>query len=729
MVLQAALATTVAAAASRARRSTWLVLSGAAAALGGGMVLRLVGNLALAVSMVAVTRPRRSRLAGAAVGGLSVQVLLRLPARGGLLPALHGASAVAAAVVIVPLMVSAYRVLGRRSRSRARAAAFALCAVVGGAGVAFGAALASSRAEAARGLDDVRVGLTMALSGDARATQAMTEAAQSLAVAHDRVTAWWAWPARVVPVLGHQVVALDAALGQAATLAAVASSATAAADLGRLVVSEGRVDLARVAAVAAPLDRITAALDTAQARLGGARSRWLLAPIGDRMDAVLGRTRRALDDARAAAAVVAVAPGLLGEGTPRRYVVAFVTPAESRGAGGYMGSFGEVTAADGRLSMTRSGRTLELIASPVEPPRPPSGPPEYLARYSRFSPETSLGDVGYSPDFPTTAQVLEEQYERAAGTAVEGAISIDPFALAALLELTGPVSVPGLDELLTAANGADLLLRQQYLRFPDPIERVDFLAAATTAVLERLTAGPLPDVRTMVKVLTPVVRQGRLMVHSARPAEQAVLASTGLDGAFPSVGSGDFFSLVTQNSANNKIDVFLRREVDYTASFEPISGRVQATVDITLSNDAPADGLPWYVIGNTNPALPVGTNRLFVSVYTPHRLESARLDGAPLAMEADRELGRYVYSAFVTLSAGQQGVVRLRLAGRVAGGGTYRIGYSPQPLVNPDRVQFRLELPAGWRLDGGPFRARGPGAVTSVPPDHDVVLTASLRRR
>jgi hypothetical protein len=40
----------------------------------------------------------------------------------------------------------------------------------------------------------------------------------------------------------------------------------------------------------------------------------------------------------------------------------------------------------------------------------------------------------------------------ACGTEIHGVIAIDPYALAALLEFTGPIDVPGYEEPLAAEN-------------------------------------------------------------------------------------------------------------------------------------------------------------------------------------------------------------------------------------------------------------------------------------
>jgi len=599
----------------------------------------------------------------------------------------------------------------------------------------FAAAAIQGRARAELGDKQVRAGLADLTAGNQQAVGQLADGARSLRAAHASFTAWWALPARLLPLVGPQARALSTVSGEGSTLAGVASSTAAAADLKSLKISAGAIDLHRLEAILPPLERAESALADGRARVAGSRSGWLIPPIGHRVDAFRAQLDRALADAHTAAAAVRVAPGLLGGNGPRRYFIAFLTPAESRGLGGFMSNYGELTAVDGRITLSRSGRTSDLEAggAKVVPPLP--GPPEYVARYGRFRPQNFMRDIPYSPDFPTVAQVLEEQYPKNGGSPVDGAISVDPFALAALLRLTGPVTIPGFDQPLTADNAADVLLRQQYLRFPQQKQRVDFLDSASRVAFERLTRADLPDPRSVARAFGPAVAQGRLMANSVHPEEQALFRRVGLDGAFPPPRPGDFISLVTQNSANNKIDIFLHREVDYAASFDPASGRVRSTATIRLRNAAPPSGRPPLVLGSGDPHLPMGTNRVYLSFYTPLALQGAHLDDRALGLESQRELGRSVYSAFITIPPGQTVTLRLDLAGRVRPSRTYQLGIAPQPLVNPDALTVEVRPTRGWHVVPEP----GPGGIgfsvsrgtaqARLVPDADRVLVARLAGR
>src|SRR4051812_24176794 len=87
--------------ASRARRWTWVVLGGGPLALASGPVGAAAAVVAFVLAAVVATGRRRTRLAGAVVAALSVNLLLRLSLD------TAGLSAVVTAVAVTPALVSA----------------------------------------------------------------------------------------------------------------------------------------------------------------------------------------------------------------------------------------------------------------------------------------------------------------------------------------------------------------------------------------------------------------------------------------------------------------------------------------------------------------------------------------------------------------------------------------------------------------------------------------------
>lgn len=684
----------VAAAGSSARRWTWFVAAGAALALADGRPAQVCGLVALVLALASTGPIRPHPAVGAAVGGLSALALLRAADLG-----FSGSSALATAAAVAPVLASGYRHASRRTRSRARTGALVAGGALAVVVVAFGVAAVTARSAVERGIDRLDAGLAAARRGDDdRAAAQLTAAATDLGRAEDRLGAWWAAPARVVPGLGPNARALHTMAGAAADVAGAGGGAARDADLDALTVRGGQLDLARVSAVGPPLDRVRGALAAADHDAAAADAPWLVDPVARRLDRVRAELAGARPDADLAAETVAVLPSMLGADGPSRWLVAFVTPVEGRGRTGFMGNFAELTATDGKVDMTRFGRAGELESGGTRgADRTLDGPADYLERWGRFRPAATWRNITMSPDFPSVGQVMTQLYPQSGGRKVDGVIAVDPVGLAALMRFTGPIEVPGVGHPLDATNAARYLLRDQYLAAGSNQARIDSLEDLSRATFRRLTTGDLPGPRKLADVLGPIVRGGHLHVYAADPAQQRVVARVGLAGALPPV-RGDAFGVVTNNAGGNKADLFLHRDLTYRATWDPASGDVFATATVTLANSAPASGLPGNVIGSSLPARtapPPGTNRTYLSIYSPWILDGAAIDGKAADIERQREAGRYAYSTFLDVPPGGSRTVTLRLRGQVHDPAAYRLDVTTEPLTRPDTLHLAVDVAGG----------------------------------
>lgn len=613
----------------------------------------------------------------------------------------------------------------RHPRRLDRVAALLAVGAGGAAAAAVGAGIALLEAERPlqEGAAAAEAGLSAARSGDGAGAEERLAAAEAafLSAAED-LGAWYARPALAVPFVAPQIRAARTLAAAGATTAARARG-VARADVAGIRVQGAGIDLGLVAALQRPLDTLAASLEREHARVAAARSRWLVEPIAGAVEQAEARLATARDDAATAAGAVRLATAMLGAGGDRRYFLAVQNPAEARASGGIIGNFGVLVAEKGRLRLERFGRDGDLNAAAAATGAALEGPVEYGRRYARFGPERVWQNVTMSPHFPSVAEVIEDLYRRQGGGEVDGVVSVDPAGLAALLELTGPVDVPGWPEPLTAANAAPVLLHEQYLRFGNQ-ERVQFLGDATEAVWGRLAGGDLPPLAAVARALSPAVAARHIVLHSVDRGEQRLLERLGAAGALPT-GPGDSFGLVTQNAAANKVDWFLRRSLSYDARFDPGTGEVAAVATVELENGAPSSGLPAYVLGGPGGGpFPPGTNRAYLSVYTPLRARAATAGGRPLALEVDREQGRNVYSAYVTVPPGDSLTLRFVLAGRVERG-PYRLHLARQPTVHPDTTSVEVRR----ATDGGASRQGGPMLVSArLELDADITLGWGPRR-
>ncbi len=711
VILTALVAGTVTGFASRAKRWTWAAAAGSALVASAQdtalfLLVGIVFGAAVATSALNV----RNRVIGALLGAATVQMLLRLPAWGP-----FGFPALVAAVAMGIVIVSGFANTKRRTRVRVVWATSALLGLALVATALFAVAGLRVRDDLNAGIAATKRGINAASEGDTQTAAAQFDRAHDLLASVSKALDQpWARAAGAVPIVGQHEKALRILTQDATRLTATGARAARDADVETLRVKDGRLDITRVEAMRAPLARVDNALTSAQDHLTAVDSDWLLGPVRDELDQLRSKVDRAAGSARTASVGIDAAPTLLGRDRPARFLLMFTTPSEARSLG-FMGNWGILTVDAGKLNLTRFGRTDELNAGGNPSTRKITAPSDYLARYGRYQPEKDWRNVTMSPDFPTVAKVARELAPQSGIGPVDGVIAIDPEGVAALLKLTGPVTVLGRADPLTSDNAADFLLRGQYEQLSNP-NRIDYLDEAAHAVTDKLTHSTLPGPRTLGKVLGPAVKRGHILLEASDPTAERLFKRLGASGTL-APSTGDYVGLTTQNASGNKIEVFLRRSLRYDVRVDPSAGEERATAAITLVNNAPTTGEPDYVIGSPVPSLPTGANRSIVSFYTYLTLDRATLDGHAVGFAGQTERGLNVYTTAVTIPSGQTAQLHLELhggtrLGLLNGGPAIQLTVGHQVMPNPDSVEVRLSTAGGWSLDAKPpLASTGPGTA------------------
>jgi hypothetical protein len=629
----------------------------------------------------------------ALAAGLTIVALLHWGSAG-----FHGMTALVTGAVATAIVVGGLQ----RRRLHVRRTAYRVLAVVGVAAAVAVVAGAVSAAFAYSDLDDGTRALRDAEAaignGDIDgAVEQLRRSAELIGAASDQLRRPWARPVLAVPIAGqHMQVAADVARDIEA-LSATLSVTAAQINVDALRVEGGVIDTDAIELLGPPLAQTASVLADAADSLAEDESDWLLAPAAARVDELRDEVGDLHEGTRTAITAVDLAPAMLGRDGPRTYFIAFLTPAESRGTGGFMGTWAELHADNGRLDVARTGQTTELTSA-LDPDLVLSGPADYLTRYGRFG---AGGDgepvsvdfwsnVTMSPDFPSVADVVAQLYPASGGTEIDGVMAMDVSTIARFLDLTGPIRVPGPDGTITidATNAEEYLLRGQYAEIDDDDVRDAVLEALTSELIGEVFGGSLPGPTVLARTLGPAMDEGRLLVWSRHDEDQQLIEELGVGGALPAPDP-DGFAVVSNNAAANKLDAYLKRNIAYEAVVDEDTGQITATAEIRLVNSAPS-GLPDDAAGNPF-GLPDGTNRMYLSVYSPWALTAAELDGQPTGLEPGTELGWNVYSRFVAIPAGGETVLRLELAGELPPDQPYQLVLSSQPLAYPDvtRVDVR----------------------------------------
>lgn len=430
--------------------------------------------------------------------------------------------------------------------------------------------------------------------------------------------------------------------------------------------------------------------------------------------------------------LVRALPALLGAEGPRRYFFGAAQPAELRGNTGFIGAYAILTLDQGRFAFGDFGPIQDLPVLPPGTVAPPT--PDFLPRYGQLGGTGFWQNLNVSPDFPTTGTAIERLWETTTGERLDGTITADPFALAALLELAGPTEVPGFGTV-DAQTVVPFVSNEAYAVFTDPEERKRLLgqvaAAALGGFLERGLDGADGGggALDVLRALGDTAGAGHLRVHAADPQVQAALDAAGLAGALADP-DGDYLGLYLNGASGTKIDFYLDAALEAVVTPRP-DGSAATQATLRLRNDAPTTGQPTYTIGPNSPRVTAGTSELYVAAHLAGtgRLAAVTGDGQPVNGRLGSELGHPVVETFETIPSGATRTLSYRVVTDAAWetsqeGGTYRLTLQQQPLIRPLRLDLVIEAPEGMvvRSAEAPLQVDGRRVRYTGKPAGDLVL-------
>jgi hypothetical protein len=452
----------------------------------------------------------------------------------------------------------------------------------------------------------------------------------------------------IIPVVGVNLIAVREAAGIAddvsrnAIARIVGISATVG--VGEFAPVDGAVQLQPLIDAQPGLAAAAVVLDSADRRAQNIDT--------DTTIGVVTKAVKKLQDTLSEAAVVidtvdraaTLLPPMMGAGGDRSYLLLFQNPAELRATGGIPGALAQLTAKDGALS-------LPMAAAPVA-----ELPFETRALYGDITAQY-IQDVNLTPQFPLSAPLAAEMWRQKFGVQVNGVMSVDPVALSYLLRATGPITLQTGD-VLTSDNAVQLLLTDVYSRYKDPRAQDAFFSAAAAAVFDAVAKGPVEPGK-MLDALTQAGDEHRLLVWSADAAEQSELAETTIAGALPvSDAETDRIGVYFNDATGSKMGTHLQTQINTARKVCRADGLPQSDVQITLTNNAPADAatsLPKYVTANGAFGVTPGNIKLIVNVYGVPG--SANLgvtrDGVEFAHHSTTDSGYPVSAISVELAPGQ----------------------------------------------------------------------------
>ncbi len=439
-------------------------------------------------------------------------------------------------------------------------------------------------------------------------------------------------PLRILPVIGRQ-------LASASTLAST-SARTTESLVPMLTRMEDATNNAR------DLDRVGFLVDL-EADLAAVEASVVGADLGPTNGLVTtlvdARNEVAIQYAKAEERVVSLRTAVAGfrsflDGST--YLLLGANNAEMRLGGGMVLSAGEIQTVGGDFVLPGLTPTEALFPIPANPIVDES----VDRNWGFLNPTNDMRKLGYTARFadysgPQGLNMWEAEF----GNRPDGVLLVDPYVLAALLSVIGPVEVDGF--VVDESNALQYMLVDQYAEF-DPTddgrsERQDRLSAIATAVVSEFGQRSWDPIE-LLSALQPLVAGRHLLAYSENEVQQRAWSDLGVSGELTGLETGVFLL----NLGASKLDPFIEIEVDVSVTDDG-DGRL-VRYDVALTNTARDPGaVAPYALGSWEDiGLEPGTYLGRLALYVPgpssdqrfvpeRKLEVFGLDG-PVVVTATR---------------------------------------------------------------------------------------------
>lgn len=298
-----------------------------------------------------------------------------------------------------------------------------------------------------------------------------------------------------------------------------------------------------------------------------------------------GTISSAIASADEFARLVPIMSEMLGGNGARTYLIEQVNPAELRPGGGFIGTYSVLQANQGSLTLVRSGNATDLIGTRaalgergyVTPPGP----------LREFIPNTSWSfiDSNFFPDFSSNASAGEMFAQPYLSSHIDGVIAFDYYAVAKMLELTGPLAVPGFRITLTSTNFIPLVVQSDIVA-TDPSHKA-MLAATAGPLMQRISTLPSAQWPALLRALNDLSASRHLQAYFNDAPVEDEINQVGWSGALNPAGARGYMMEVESNLGGTKANYFVVRRftVELTRSGNTLHHKV--TIDLT-------DNMPYY---------------------------------------------------------------------------------------------------------------------------------------
>ncbi len=355
--------------------------------------------------------------------------------------------------------------------------------------------------------------------------------------------------------------------------------------------------------------------------------------------------------------VLESAPYLLGMETPRTYLVLFQNDKELRPTGGFMTGYSIMKVDKAKFEPTVSDDIYNLDAKY----KPSIPAPDPLIKYIKgpyvLSKNLRFRDMNWSPDFEESMRTVTEAADEVGVSDVDGIIAVDTQLLVNLLNVIGPIGVPGFGNFSTnvepKCNCPQVIYElESYADVEGPIiwdpltgeiilkpknadNRKKIIGPLMNSILANAMGQPKEKLPDLFGAGFKSLMEKHVLFYIHNEDIQKGISDFGLGGSIKDY-EGDYLHVNDANLGGRKSNLYVTQEVLQEIEVKR-DGSVEKTLTITYKNPEKYDG--WL-----NSVLPN-----WIRVYVPKGSELIAIEGLEDKIDPYEDLDKTVFAGLFQL--------------------------------------------------------------------------------
>ncbi len=398
-----------------------------------------------------------------------------------------------------------------------------------------------------------------------------------------------------------------------------------------------------------------------------------------------------------------VAPQLLGEKEPKRYLILFQNDKELRSTGGFITAYAFFKLDKGKMKVEKADDIYKLDDAKTK--KFPA--PEDILKYHKNVFYWQLRDTNISPDFLTSMKNFENLYQSVSGKVeYDGIIAVDTHVLVEAMKILGPIPAYGTNftvEPDKRCNGCPQVIYELESYADQPVNyekgsRKDIIGVLLYQIMQKaLGVSPGKYWGQLFQMGLSEIQQKHILVYMHDEAIQKGVEAFNMAGRIKDY-NGDYLHINDTNLAGAKSNMFVTEAVKQDIQVEN-DGSVTKTITIDYKNPAPASDC-----GLESGGLCLnGLLRNWLRVYVPKGSQLVEFKGSEMDVVTKEDLGKTVFEGFLVVRplATAQVTVKYKLPFKVDKSKDYGLLIQKQPGTDANEYTVLVN---GRQIDKFPLK-------------------------